>query len=77
MFFSKTENEGLWNFLEGKKAMEEQSHDLLNFRKTGQQCFENFVMRSYIKVPALNLLLEERGFVHSQSSQHKNVESNK
>ena len=49
MFFSKTENEGLWNFLEGKEAMEEQSHDLLNFRKTGQQSFENFVMRSYIK----------------------------
>jgi len=49
MFHNENENQGLWNFLEGKKATEEQSHDLLKFRVIGQQSFEQFVERTHVK----------------------------
>ena len=49
MFNEPTKNEGLWNFLEGKKATEEQTRDLLNFREIGQQGFEQFVAIKYFK----------------------------
>ena len=54
MFHDSTENQGLWNILAGKKATDEQSHDLLNFRTIGQQGFEQFVKRKYIKGASTN-----------------------
>ena len=33
----------MWNVLEGKEATPEQAHDLLNFRRIGQEAFEKLV----------------------------------
>lgn len=49
MFHNANGNQGLWNILEGKKATEEQSHDLLNFRAIGQRGLEQFIERKYTK----------------------------
>ena len=48
MFSSLEENQGLWNFLDNKQATPEQSHDLLQLRKIGQEAFENYVCTTYL-----------------------------
>lgn len=45
---------GLWNFLDGKEATPEQAHDLLNYRKIGQDSFDSYINTRIVGKPSTN-----------------------
>ena len=54
MFHQLPDNQGLYNFLQNKKAAPEQAYDLLNFRDIGQKGFENYTSSKLLKLPSTN-----------------------
>ena len=54
MFSEEIQNCGLWNIFDGKQASPEQMHDLLSFRKTGQEAFEQYISRKFLRIASTN-----------------------